>query len=241
MKLLQELIERAGLSRSDPETEINTDLPSKERVDALEASIGHPLPPDVRWLFEHHSGTRLSEPGVRRPRRQSSSQGSIVTLRGTLSIWGISGFGNGRGSDVEQRCGLDLDFAYFDDTPEMPLLRPVNELIDDLVYRLVPITPAMFRTCLCLDFRHDPENPPIIDVNYEDIGGPDEHGLRRTNWATYIAPSLTELLKVAHRDEHYLASLPEEPYEFAEELIQWDQSFDTYMSQWSPIAPGHSG
>lgn len=114
--------------------------------------------------------------------------------------------------------------------------RPVDELIFDLVPKLVPLG-KLWSEFVCLDFRHDPDLPAVIEL---DMDRPNnvrsEIKSVSTGFANYLAPSLTEWLKLcfeAQGEDHEgpdRSTLP--PYRFGQELIDWEASFDDYMSQW---------
>ena len=103
---------------------------------------------------------------------------------------------------------------------------------------LVPVSAVRHRSFFCLDYRHDPVNPPVIWFEYEEAEPWAEYPGTNLYWVQYVAPSFSDMLRqtvpyVELEETPRVEGI--DPYRFPAELADWRSGLETYLSQYNNV------
>lgn len=222
---LESLIMRSGLTRRADEVRPYSQPITDQDLDEFQRLVGAQVPAEVRYFLTRHGGFRGAWTMFRTP----------VGTKGGQVVWSNIGRHVSSVADADglrDRSHL-IDCFKQIDYPEAGLLRPVEELIEDYVMRLLPLSlRGVGEPVLCLDFRYDADRPPVVRVQWSELGAPD---LRE--WGEFVAVDFVDFLNqcgVYGDDEEPWADEPITPYPHATAFSEWSDWFYDYLAQWQP-------
>jgi len=214
--VLAELLVDKGLNRFyDPGP-----LPTEAEVAAFEAEFGHVLPADYRWYLLNEAGCDVS-------RR--------VTIRVPHVFDGVCV--NGYPSAFRASTPLaDIWYQHRRHKVwELDLVDPGEE--QPWWRQLLPIHPYRHSLTYCLDFHHDPVNPPVVCVMFESAEGYlSLPPVRFPAWIKYVAPSFTDMVKQMEIDLDFGYDWDRDTYEHAGALLKWRRDFEEYVGRFHRMA-----